>query len=818
MVGVILLECARSVSYLLFHTVVEIFAIVVSVSILLFVWVGRRYITNGYLIVLGGSYGVIALMDVFHTLTFRGMNILALNSLNFSPDFWLSARLLEGGAFVIAPMVIKNNPNLYKVFFGFLVTAFFFAGIIYYEILPDAYIADIGLTPFKIFTEYFIITLMIIGFGLLRKNKQHFEPRIYLMLAASLLFAIASEFFFTAYIQFNDLANTIGHYFRFMSVTLGFVAIVLSSIGDPLKLIFRELNNSRQELAELNRAFSASDEQLNRAQRIGKVGSWHLDIVNQTHAWSNETYRIFGEPIGKAISFEDFLSHIHPEDRERVSSNWNAALNSKSPYDIEHRILVGGEIRWVREMAEIQFSQSGLPIDAVGTVQDISERKIGELKLRESEDRFRLAFSASPDAININRVVDGCYIDCNETFIRMTGYKREEIIGKTSVELGIWNNANDRSRLVAAMVESGTCLNLEAKFVMKGGKLITGLMSAHQLEISGEQCILSVTRDISERKKMLDEIEQKQIMIQTLVHAIPDLVWFKDTNGVYLSCNRRFEDFFGAQENQIVGKTDFDFVSDELAKSFQENDRKAMLKGVASMNEEWISFARDGHRELLETTKVPIFHSDGQIIGVLGIGHNITLRKLMEQQVHELAHYDSLTHLPNRRLLNDRLMQSKASSKRHGHWCALMFLDLDNFKPLNDVHGHSVGDLLLIQVAGRLKGCVREIDTVARFGGDEFIVLINELDVDEALSVTQAKNIAEKIHIALSASYHLQQAKTGSASELTEYECTASIGIVLFNDHEYEFKPDDVLKMADLAMYQAKEAGGNNIRFYEKAV
>jgi diguanylate cyclase (GGDEF)-like protein/PAS domain S-box-containing protein len=655
---------------------------------------------------------------------------------------------------------------------------------------------------------------MIAGFVLLRKNKRDFEPRIYLMLTASLLLAIASEFCFTLYIQFDDLTHASGHYLRFLSVSFAFMAIVISGVGNPFQLIFRELNKSKQELAELNQALNLSDAQLNRAQRIAKIGSWHLDIIRKIHIWSVETYRIFGEPIGKTITFESFHSHVHPEDREYVSSNWDAALNAKSSYDIEYRIQVGIELRWVREVAEFEFSENGIPIEAVGTVQDITERKLAEIKLLESEERFRLAFSTSPDAININRLVDGSYIDCNEAFIRMTGYERDEIIGKTSVELGIWKDVDDRKRLVDAILEKGACLNLEAQFVMKDGRINTGLMSAHRLEISDEQCILSVTRDISERKAMLDEIENKQILMQTLVRAIPDLVWFKDAHGVYLSCNRRFEDFFGAKENQIIGKTDFDFVSIELAESFQENDRIAMLKGAASVNEEWVTFASDGHRELLETTKLPILHSNGHIIGVLGISHDITLRKQMEQEVHKLAYYDSLTQLPNRRLLGDRLLQSMAISKRTGNYCALMFLDLDNFKPLNDTQGHEAGDLLLIQVADRLIGCVREIDTVARFGGDEFILLINELDVDKALSVTQANQISQKIRIALAAPYKIPLAKAESAAELIEHKCTASIGVVIYKDHE--LRQDDILKYADLAMYQAKAAGRNQICFFDK--
>ena len=129
---------------------------------------------------------------------------------------------------------------------------------------------------------------------------------------------------------------------------------------------------------------------------------------------------------------------------------------------------------------------------------------------------------------------------------------------------------------------------------------------------------------------------------------------------------------------------------------------------------------------------------------------DITERKQMEDQVHQLAFYDTLTHLPNRRLLDDRLSQTMAASKRSACYGALMFLDLDNFKPLNDMHGHVVGDLLLIEAADRLEACVREMDTVARFGGDEFVVMISDLDADKSRIDAQARLIAEKIRVALS--------------------------------------------------------------------
>ncbi len=188
-------------------------------------------------------------------------------------------------------------------------------------------------------------------------------------------------------------------------------------------------------------------------------------------------------------------------------------------------------------------------------------------------------------------------------------------------------------------------------------------------------------------------------------------------------------------------------------------------------------------------------------------------RKMVEAQVREVAFHDSLTHLPNRLLLNDRVSQALAGSVRSGVYSALMFLDLDNFKPLNDVHGHEVGDYLLIEVANRLTSCVRQIDTVARFGGDEFVVMLSDLHSDPVIARAQTQAVAEKIRALLAAPYLLTIAHEGQPDVLVEHQCTASIGVALFA------KPDggqvDILKWADAAMYQAKKAGGNTVCFAE---
>lgn len=206
----------------------------------------------------------------------------------------------------------------------------------------------------------------------------------------------------------------------------------------------------------------------------------------------------------------------------------------------------------------------------------------------------------------------------------------------------------------------------------------------------------------------------------------------------------------------------------------------------------------------------------GRLQYLRGTIQDITDRKKMEEQMRQLAFYDPLTQLPNRRMLSDRLNLTIASSKRSAYHSALIFLDLDNFKPINDIHGHDFGDLLLIEVAHRLKRCVREMDTVGRLGGDEFVLLINELDTNEAESIAQSTIIAEKIRLTLAEPYHLTVSHLGKADTTIEHHCTASIGVVVFVGDQYS--QSDILKWADMAMYQAKEAGRDAIRFYEPAL
>jgi len=227
-------------------------------------------------------------------------------------------------------------------------------------------------------------------------------------------------------------------------------------------------------------------------------------------------------------------------------------------------------------------------------------------------------------------------LDANPEYVRLTGHDDlSEIVGRSVIE---WTADHEKEKNAAAVEEcfrNGYIRNLEIDYVNSKGNITPIEINATYMESEGMAQILTLCRDITDRKRAEEALSNSEGRLHTLVQTIPDLIWLKDKDGVYLSCNTMFERFFGAGEADIVGKTDYDFVARELADSFREHDRKAMTAGKPTSNEEWITFADDGHRTLLETIKTPMYDARGTIIGVLGIGRDITERKRAEDSLRE---------------------------------------------------------------------------------------------------------------------------------------------------------------------------------------
>lgn len=288
---------------------------------------------------------------------------------------------------------------------------------------------------------------------------------------------------------------------------------------------------------------------------------------------------------------------------------------------------------------------------------------------------------------------------------------------------------------------------------------------------------------------------------EVLLDAIPDLIWLKDPNGVYLFCNRAFERLYGAKEKDIVGKTDYDFVEYQLADFFRTHDMIAMDAKESVRNEEELSFKEDGYNGLFETIKTPMYDQNGELLGVLGISRDITVRRENEEKIQKLEYFDPLTSLPNKLQLRIRLEHDLSIVARQNEELAVLFIDFDHFKNINDTLGHAIGDELLVKVAKRLKALLRQVDTLSRQGGDEFVIILPGVSVDDAAHM--AKRVLQTIE---------QPIKL----EENELIITASVGIALYPNDGKDC--DTLFKCADAAMYLAKQNGRNNYRFFTSEI
>ena len=345
------------------------------------------------------------------------------------------------------------------------------------------------------------------------------------------------------------------------------------------------------------------------------------------------------------------------------------------------------------------------------------------------------------------------------------------------------------------------------------GRPLTPLPVARQDEIG--QLVGGFNRllvELDQRQQALMESEERW---KFALEGSGDGVWDWNIQTGEAHYSKRWKEMLGFAENEIQNQ------ASEWSDRVHPEDTSRVMAAIQahidgktpSAEIEFRMLCKDGRWTwILGRGIVASRTSDGRPLRLVGTNTDIAARKRLEEQIRQQALLDALTGLPNRRMLGDRLDQAMASSTRTGHYGALMAIDLDNFKTLNDAHGHAAGDLLLVEVGRRLRSCVREVDTVARTGGDEFVVVIGELGTESAAAALQAGFVAEKVRASLSAPYLLASGEEGRAEPRIEHRCTASIGVALFVDHATT--PDDVLRSADSAMYQAKGAGRNAVRVH----
>ena len=322
---------------------------------------------------------------------------------------------------------------------------------------------------------------------------------------------------------------------------------------------------------------------------------------------------------------------------------------------------------------------------------------------------------------------------------------------------------------------------------------------------SDAHAFMLLSHDVSMQKLMVGRVQEQQSQLVTLVSAIPDLVVLKSADGRFLHCNQAFERLVGLTHAQIIGRTTSDLSLQGCMPSDWETDLRARSSATPVVYEETLQFADNGYQGRFEVTKSAIRAANGEVTGLLCICRDLAERSRARREIERLEFFDVLTGLPNRRMLMDRLEWSIIACQQRGTYAALLFIDLDNFKDLNDSLGHQKGDRLLCEVGKRLMASVRSGDVVARFGGDEFVVLVENLGAVREQAESHVRAVVEHV---------ITRFKQPFVLDGQAHHSTPSIGVTVFGDQE-SLSVQELLKRADLAMYEAKSAGRNTQRFFD---
>jgi diguanylate cyclase (GGDEF)-like protein/PAS domain S-box-containing protein len=515
-------------------------------------------------------------------------------------------------------------------------------------------------------------------------------------------------------------------------------------------------------------------------------------------SWNRAAEKMYGytktEVLGRNLSFL-----VIPERREEIRA-------------LIERVRAGHSVdcfetqRLTKEGSVLDVSLSVSPIkDASGQVTGSSAIARDLTPRKRDAEQLRLQAAALEAAANAIVITDfhGTIMWVNHAFTTMTGYSKEEAVGNNPRLLKSGKQPRSYYADLWSTISSGKVWHGELVNRRKDGTTYTEEMTITPMAQNVGQAnwshFIAIKQDVTERKRAEEELYRAHQMIQTILNTIPQRVFWKDRNCTYVGCNRAFATDAGlSNPEEIIGKSDFDLVWSETAEVYRTDDKLVMEQGSGKLGYEEIQDRPNGGRVWLRTSKLPLWDREGNVTGVIGTYEDITGRKVAEDRVQYLAYYDALTGLPNRALLQDRLSNALASARRQKDKVALLFLDLDRFKDINDSLGHSVGDLLLQEVAERLKKWSREQDTVARVGGDEFVIVLTA-----AKDGADAAVAAERLMHAMSA---------GVVVQGRSLSISCSVGISVFPEHGAD--SETLIKNADAAMYCAKEDGGHNFRFF----
>ncbi|MDP2143979.1 MAG: PAS domain S-box protein [Gallionella sp.] len=472
---------------------------------------------------------------------------------------------------------------------------------------------------------------------------------------------------------------------------------------------------------------------------------------------------------------------------EELQGRFQLLIGKAELFETVHRRKDGSLI-------QVEISSAGVEIEGrsflFASSRDITARKQVEAVMKQHEKVIETAI----DGFWMTDMT-GKLLEVNQAYADMSGYSMDELVGMYISQLEANENPEDTRAHIAKLMEQGYD-RFETRHCRKDGTIIDIEVSAKYMPEC--DCLFVFCHDITRRKH-----DEQARQIAAVAFETQDAIVITDADANIVRVNRAFEQITGYSAADVVGHNPRLMSSGRHDKRFYREMWQRLNDEGVWAGEIW-DRRKNGQIYPRWMTITAVRNDRDEITHYVGVFTDITERKQAEEEIRNLAFYDALTALPNRRLLLERLRASQAASSRRRNYGALLFIDMDKFKVLNDSFGHDYGDLMLIEVANRLKSCIREMDTVARLGGDEFVVLIEDAGSDRQDAMRKVATVAEKIRELLARPYRLYE---------HEHHSSPSIGVALYLGNEETV--DTLLRNSDQAMYQAKKSGRNAVRFFE---
>ncbi|WP_434609874.1 EAL domain-containing protein [Pseudomonas sp. R1-7] len=571
--------------------------------------------------------------------------------------------------------------------------------------------------------------------------------------------------------------------------------------GQPY-LLSTFLDTTEHKLAE--QALKDSQERLDLALDSAQLGTWDWHIPSGMLYGSARAAQLHGlEPKAFHESFDAFFEGVPTEERNNMRNAYRSLREGPAGnYQLTYRVqLPDGSSRYLESRARLYRNDDGSPLRMAGTLLDITDQVEREQSLAASEEKFATLFQVSPDPICVTHQDDGRFLEINSSFTQTFGWTASDVIGLSADEIGLWDASGSSLQRIERVIREQSLSNVAIVVHHKNGQPLTCVISSRQINVSNQPCIVTTLRDITQQQRSEAALKASEEKFAKAFHSSPDAITITELeSGRYLEVNDGFCRLTGYRADEVIGRT-----VHEVGIWAEEKQRAALLaelqlKGRV-VHQEMLGRNKRGEILTVEVSVEPITLNETACL--LLTARDVSLLRNAEAQIRHLAYHDPLTNLPNRALLMDRLSQQIALLKRHNLRGALLFLDLDHFKHINDSLGHPVGDTVLKIITARLEASVRLEDTVARLGGDEFVVLLSGLEGTRAMVSQQVQNLADTLRDLLSEPMFLDGQRL---------QVTPSIGMALIPDHGST--PTDLLKRADIALYRAKDSGRNTSQMF----